>query len=353
MPTYDTPNSHITWDVPEAVGAVNITVRGGTGGDGAPGYDSDGGDPGAGGGEVTGRVSLKGVSSLALYIGEDGEDATAEVGGVGGESPLGDAGDGGDGATSTQGYYGGGGGGGGSKSRVELPDGMMVADAGGGGGGMGENTSNAGYSTGGGGGGGGSLGGSGGSRGNSTDDPDVTPAEDGEDAEGSGLGGDGGGFTISDNPATAGGAQAGTPLTSDSTGTSTSGAVVVLEPLYPPAAPTDFQATDVRATEVDVEWTDLDSEPNTSPEDGYRVYTSRDGGQSWTEVADLAADTESHTLTGLLTGEQYQIQVEAYNDFGYAATETVLVGPEASVTEASPTETRWRTVIEGEYITEG
>lgn len=72
--------------------------------------------------------------------------------------------------------------------------------------------------------------------------------------------------------------------------------------------PTDVSAATVTAKEISIEWTD-----NAADEDGYRVYISRDSGQTWTNVSgDLNPDTESYTASGLLNGESYNLFVEVF-----------------------------------------
>ena len=65
--------------------------------------------------------------------------------------------------------------------------------------------------------------------------------------------------------------------------------------------------TNVTPASIAIAWDDT-SANNT----GYRVRISRDAGSTWTQVADLAADATSHTITGLLHREQYTIDVQAY-----------------------------------------
>ena len=314
MPTYDTPNSQHSYTVPDEAIYLDITIRGGSGGNGGDGENGAPGGSGGAGGEVSASYDVSGGETLTINIGEDGGDGADNDSSVssipvgkGGHSPIGN---GGDGAYGQYEFNATGGGGGAASSIVRDSDGAIlgVAEGGGGGGGTAEWGSAAG-----GGGGGGSRGGLGGGS---------PTGQDGQDAEGSGDGGDGGdGANTQATDGQSGGTTTHSSLDNVSTGTSTAGPVVEITLAYPPAAPTDLQATDVRATEIDITWTDPDGEPNTSPEDGYRVYTSRDGGSTWTEVADLAADTESYTITGLLHGEQYDIRVEAYNAYGTASTQ--------------------------------
>lgn len=327
MPTWNTPNSQHTYTVPDAAVLLAIIVRGGVGGSKPSGTSGDGGA----GGEVVAEFDPRRITELEVYVGENGQTGDSGEVGPGGQSPLNSAGDGG--VPDSNGLSSGGG----AESQIRLPDGTILA-VGDGGGGSGSDSDN------GGGGGGGARGGVGG----------TTDFEgDGQDATGTGFGGDGGDANALDGSQHGenGGTETHSDLESVNTGTSTSGPVVEIVAKYPPAAPQSLTAVDVRETEADLTWTDDDSQPETTQEAGFRAFTSRDG-QSWTQQADLAADTESHTITGLLHGEQYWIQVEAYNDYGRSGTPTLLVDDGNSVTEASPTSTIWQTQIEGEYITE-
>jgi hypothetical protein len=72
------------------------------------------------------------------------------------------------------------------------------------------------------------------------------------------------------------------------------------------APPSNITVDAVNGDQFDVSWQD-----NASNEDGYRVFVSRDGGQTWTnDSGDLPAGTTSYTTTSLLDGEQYRVTVE-------------------------------------------
>jgi hypothetical protein len=72
-------------------------------------------------------------------------------------------------------------------------------------------------------------------------------------------------------------------------------------------APTDLSITSVVADGGDLSWT-----LNSTDEDGVLVETRLTGASSWTEQADLAAGSESYTLSGLLHGREYEARVAAY-----------------------------------------
>lgn len=121
----------------------------------------------------------------------------------------------------------------------------------------------------------------------------------------------------------------------------------------PPASPVNLRAVEARDTEIDLRWDEQDV-PGTAPENGYRIYVSTDGGTTWTEIADISANSTNYTATGLSTGEQYTIRVVAYNESGGSEDETeiVLAGTGESEQQTSPTVTTSKTVIEGEFITQ-
>ena len=72
------------------------------------------------------------------------------------------------------------------------------------------------------------------------------------------------------------------------------------------STPTNNSVDAVRDDEIDQSWT-LQS----TDEEGVRVYRREDGG-TYSQVADLAAGTETYTHTGLLNGQRYDVYAEAY-----------------------------------------
>jgi len=311
MVVFDTPNSSHTYTVPADAVEIDVLIRGGPGGDGGPNDSGASGRSGGNAGEVQGTLPVSGGETLPVFVGAagiKGNQDTASDGADPVSSPVDggvQSGAGGDGEYASD----GGGGSGGTSSAVEHPDGSYLGLGEGGGGGAGAPWN--GSSGGGGGGARGGLGGSGGV------DTGAGGGGDGGDATGSGSGGDGGDGHDNNNSNLTAGQPGGTvthaDLTGVSTGTSSSGPVVEIVARVPPAAPTVSLET-TRATEIDVSWAD-----NADNEDGYRVYTSTDGGSTWTQVADLAANTTSYTVTGLDNGTDYHVKVEAYNDIGTAS----------------------------------
>jgi hypothetical protein len=71
-------------------------------------------------------------------------------------------------------------------------------------------------------------------------------------------------------------------------------------------APTGLTVTDTTATTADIAWT------NTATNGTVTVQYRRSSASSWTDAATgLSLATESYTITGLLTGEEYEVRVAA------------------------------------------
>jgi hypothetical protein len=119
--TFGFTGTPTTWTVPAGVTSAALTLYGGSGGAGSTNVGVGG--PGGAGAEVTGTVSLAGVSTL-----------TINVAAVGGNEPSGTGGYGGGGESGFGGQYGGGGGG---ATTVSDSTGTLLVAGGGGGGGMG------------------------------------------------------------------------------------------------------------------------------------------------------------------------------------------------------------------------
>lgn len=80
-------------------------------------------------------------------------------------------------------------------------------------------------------------------------------------------------------------------------------------------APSDLTSS-VSGDDISLSWTD------NSDEYGFRIYRKYDGG-SYTQAADLAANTTSYTDSGLLDGEKYTHYVQGYTDYRTANSGTV------------------------------
>src|SRR5574341_640810 len=79
----------------------------------------------------------------------------------------------------------------------------------------------------------------------------------------------------------------------------------------PPPDPTNLTATAASRTQIDLTWTD-----NATDETGYEVERSTDGGTTWSPLASLPANSQSHADTGLTCGTTYHYRVYATNADG-------------------------------------
>jgi len=75
-----------------------------------------------------------------------------------------------------------------------------------------------------------------------------------------------------------------------------------------PADPTNLAATTVASTQVDLAWTD-----NSNNEAGFRIERSDDGGGTWNQVGQTAANVTTFSDTGLTPGAGYMYRVYAFN----------------------------------------
>jgi fibronectin type 3 domain-containing protein len=99
-------------------------------------------------------------------------------------------------------------------------------------------------------------------------------------------------------------------------------------PSVPPVAPTSLLATPTSGTQIELTWT----EPN-SNQTGFAIERSTDG-TNYTQIATVGANTTSYLDTGLNTGTQYDYRVRATNaagvsDYSPVATATTPVPPAA------------------------
>src|SRR5574341_494854 len=79
----------------------------------------------------------------------------------------------------------------------------------------------------------------------------------------------------------------------------------------PPPDPTNLTATAASRTQIDLTWTD-----NATDETGYEVERSTDGGTTWSPLASLPANSQSHADPGLTCGTTYHYRVYATNADG-------------------------------------
>jgi hypothetical protein len=78
----------------------------------------------------------------------------------------------------------------------------------------------------------------------------------------------------------------------------------------PPAAPTNLTATTFSSSQINLSWTD-----NANNENGFKVEQSTDG-IAFTQIAMLASNTVSFSVTGLAASTTYQYRVVSFNDAG-------------------------------------
>lgn len=85
----------------------------------------------------------------------------------------------------------------------------------------------------------------------------------------------------------------------------------------PDGDPAGMSATAVSASRIDLAWTD-----SASNESSYRVERSPNGASSWSLIAQLPADSQSHADTALAANTTYFYRVSAWNlngGSGYAS----------------------------------
>ena len=106
-----------------------------------------------------------------------------------------------------------------------------------------------------------------------------------------------------------------------------------------PAAPTGLSAAP-GDTEVTLNW----ANPNDSSITKYQFRQAQGqtvpGSTAWTDITGSGAGTTSHTVTGLINGQQYAFQIRAVNNGGNSdASDTVTATPRVDTTPSFGTET--------------
>jgi len=92
--------------------------------------------------------------------------------------------------------------------------------------------------------------------------------------------------------------------------------------------PTNLQATATSTTSIKLTWTDASDNEN-----GFRIERALSGSTSWTQIAQVAANTSTYTNTGLTCSSTYQYRVFAYDAIGdsmpsnIASENTVVCAP--------------------------
>lgn len=81
-----------------------------------------------------------------------------------------------------------------------------------------------------------------------------------------------------------------------------------------PSAPTALSAVAAAANRVNLSWTD-----NSSNENGFQIWRTSNNGRSWTNIANVSANTSSFSDNGVNARKTYSYSVRAFNDAGYSA----------------------------------
>jgi fibronectin type 3 domain-containing protein len=81
-----------------------------------------------------------------------------------------------------------------------------------------------------------------------------------------------------------------------------------------PAAPSSLVATASSAKQVKLSWID-----NSLSENGFRIERSTNGGKSWTQVAQVGANSTSFVDSTVIGRKTYTYRVRAFNDGGVSA----------------------------------
>ena len=109
----------------------------------------------------------------------------------------------------------------------------------------------------------------------------------------------------------------------------------VTTPGVPPAAPSGLTANAVSSAQIDLAWTDNANAPNN--EDGFVIERSDDGGATWNQVGQTAADVVAFSDTTAIPGATYDYQVYAFNANGNSAPSNSVQANVPNVAPADPT----------------
>jgi hypothetical protein len=77
--------------------------------------------------------------------------------------------------------------------------------------------------------------------------------------------------------------------------------------LPPPAAPSNLQADEISAIQIDLSWQD-----NSGDESEFRIERSPDGITDWEQIGTVASGVTSYSDIGLMWLTQYFYRVHAY-----------------------------------------
>ena len=98
----------------------------------------------------------------------------------------------------------------------------------------------------------------------------------------------------------------------------------------PPAAPTNLTATTFSSSQINLSWTD-----NANNENGFKVEQSTDG-IAFTQIAMLASNTVSYSVTGLAASTTYQYRVVSFNDAGNSSFSNTATATTLTALPAAP-----------------
>jgi hypothetical protein len=90
-------------------------------------------------------------------------------------------------------------------------------------------------------------------------------------------------------------------------------------PVAPPAAPSNVTAVATSSTQVNLSWTN-----NATNQQGFRVQRSSNAGSTWSQIAQVGANTTTYTDTHASGGTTYLYRVFAYNGGGNSASSNVV-----------------------------
>jgi len=98
----------------------------------------------------------------------------------------------------------------------------------------------------------------------------------------------------------------------------------------PPAAPSNLTATTFSSSQINLSWTD-----NANNENGFKVEQSTDG-IAFTQIAMLASNTVSYSVTGLSASTTYQYRVVSFNDAGNSSFSNTATATTLAALPAAP-----------------
>ncbi len=121
------------------------------------------------------------------------------------------------------------------------------------------------------------------------------------------------------------------------------------EPVYAPNAPSNLIASVVSYNQIDLAWND-----NSDNESGFRIERSQDGGLTWSEIASLGANVQTHNDDALEAETIYNYRIYAYDSTGdsdYSNTASATTNPTPSGQEVvAGSEILGDGTVQGSYV---